>query len=924
MKRLLSKSRFLFSAGLIVSFFAGPLPTSGAGGEESRVAQQGGPRIGRHAETGKVNFIGFDPSDPRPLARPGDDSWTFEGLAEGAIRSYADDFGFGSNDTVRLIRRGEVAGGSSVRYQQLFRGVPVLAGEIIVNLDARGNLRAMAGEISPDLKLSVDPELGREDAADNARAAAAKVYGVDPSSLEASEPSLWIFDERLLRPSPRPATLVWRTEVTPDDLAPIRQLVLVDAARGQVVLQFNQIDSAKNRTIYDNNNNPALGLPGGGPFRTEGGAPSGIADVNAAYDYSGHTYDFFFTHHGRDSIDGAGMGLVSTTRYCNPAYACPYENAFWNGAQMVYGQGYASADDVVGHELTHGVTENESSLFYYYQSGAINESFSDVWGEFIDQTNGAGDDTPGVKWLMGEDVPGGAIRSMSNPPAYGDPDKMTSVNYYEGAGDNGGVHWNSGINNKAAFLMTDGGAFNGETVSALGITKVAAIYYEVQTGLLTSGGDYGDLYHALYQGCLNLVGGADGIVLADCQEVLDAIDAVEMNLQPVADFNTDAAFCPTAGQYPVYRFLDDLESGSGAWGSGALVGSDRWLYGSPYGPFAHSGDDFLYADDYPDSVTDTYVEMTSPVTVPTGGYLHFDHAYGFDDWAGTVYDGGVLEYSMDGGAWTDAGSLIQVNGYDGTIDSGWGNPLGGRQAFGMDSHGYISSRVNLSSMAGHEVRFRWRMGLDSGVYDWGWWIDDVAIYNCVTPTFNDVPPDHWGFVYIELIYQDGFVAGCSADPPLYCPENGMTRAEGAVFVERGIHGGGYLPPDPGSQVFADVPLTEWYAKWATGLWDDGYTAGCGTDPLIYCPLVTHSRAEGAVFYLRMLNGAGYVPPTPSVQIFSDVPLTEWYAKWVNAAWEAGIVLACATTPDLMYCPNDALDRSTAAYMMVQSKELLGP
>jgi hypothetical protein len=216
------------------------------------------------------------------------------------------------------------------------------------------------------------------------------------------------------------------------------------------------------------------------------------------------------------------------------------------------------------------------------------------------------------------------------------------------------------------------------------------------------------------------------------------------------------------------------------------------------------------------------------------------------------------------------------------------------------------------------------MGLDNGVYDWGWWIDDVAIYNCVTPTFNDVPPDHWGFVYIELIYQDGFVAGCSADPPLYCPENGMTRAEGAVFVERGIHGGGYLPPDPGSQVFADVPLTEWYAKWATGLWDDGYTAGCGTDPLIYCPLVTHSRAEGAVFYLRMLNGAGYVPPTPSVQIFADVPLTEWYAKWVNAAWEAGIVLACATTPDLMYCPNDALDRSTAAYMMVQSKELLGP
>ena len=106
-----------------------------------------------------------------------------------------------------------------------------------------------------------------------------------------------------------------------------------------------------------------------------------------------------------------GMTLVSTTRYCPNSSHCPYANAFWNGDQMVYGAGFASADDVVGHELTHGVTESTSNLFYYYQSGAINESFSDVWGEFIDQTNGAGTDTARVKWLIGEDIPGlGAIR----------------------------------------------------------------------------------------------------------------------------------------------------------------------------------------------------------------------------------------------------------------------------------------------------------------------------------------------------------------------------------------------------------------------------------------------------------------------------------------------------------------------------------
>ena len=122
------------------------------------------------------------------------------------------------------------------------------------------------------------------------------------------------------------------------------------------------------------------------------------------------------------------MQLVSTIDFCPDRTSnCPYENAFWDGAQMVYGDGFATADDVVGHELTHGVTEFSSHLFYYQQSGAINESMSDVFGEYIDLVNGAGTDTPAVRWLMGEDIPGfGAIRDMENPPAFGDPDRMLS------------------------------------------------------------------------------------------------------------------------------------------------------------------------------------------------------------------------------------------------------------------------------------------------------------------------------------------------------------------------------------------------------------------------------------------------------------------------------------------------------------------
>ncbi len=190
-------------------------------------------------------------------------------------------------------------------------------------------------------------------------------------------------------------------------------------------------------------------------------------------------------------------------------------------------------------------------------------------------------------------------------------------------------------------------------------------------------------------------------------------------------------------------------------------------------------------------------------------------------------------------------------------------------------------------------------------------------------TFVDVPRDHWAYDYIEILYQGGYVAGCSADPLMYCPENSMTRAESAVLVERGIHGAGYLPVNPTQAIFADVPLWEWFAKWATGLWNDAYTAGCGTDPLVYCPLQEHTRTEGTVFFLRMMNSAGYAPPDPS-GIFADVSVDFWGAKWIEAAYNAGLITACETSPQLKFCPDDLLDRAMAAYMMVQAKGLNVP
>ncbi len=224
----------------------------------------------------------------------------------------------------------------------------------------------------------------------------------------------------------------------------------------------------------------------------------------------------------------------------------------------------------------------------------------------------------------------------------------------------------------------------------------------------------------------------------------DALDAVQMNAQPATNFNPEAAPCPTYGTYPKITFSDDLENGTGNWvfDNGSYP---RWQYNSPYGVFAQSGQHSLYADDYPqDGYQSTDARATLvPFTVPANGYLWFAQAYDFEYDSYGYYDGGLLEYSKDNGVtWTDAAPLIQSNGYKGVLSYEYGNPLGNRSAFVGTSHGYISTRLNLASLAGQSVSFRWRMGLDRDFAAWGWWVDNVQVYTCQATTFADVPFSH--------------------------------------------------------------------------------------------------------------------------------------------------------------------------------------
>lgn len=725
----------------------------------SGLASELGPgvSVSRQGETGKVGFIGTEPGDAIDVGLPA--SASAVRVAKSFIDSYAKGFGVDeAGASLKLSGTNRAAGdGTAVHLHQFQNGLPVLGGELTVSLNTDDQVLSVLGETSPSPSVSSAATVNADEAIAAAIGTVAREKHVSADELTASVPKLQVYDPRLLSaPGPlQQARTAWVLEVTSTDKVsePIDVFAVVDAELGAVALHFDQIKKALNRSVCDAVNIPGTRYPCTAPFaRIEGQGATGNSDVDHAYDYAGDTHNFFFSRFGRDSLDGAGLPLLSTVRYCDPSLACPYQNAFWDGSQVVYGQGFADADDVVGHELAHGFTDFTSHLFYYAQSGAINESMSDVFGEYIDQTNAAGTDTPAVEWKLGEDIPRiGAIRDMKTPGAFGDPDRMTSASYTADVGetDAGGVHINSGVNNKAAYLLVDGsagepgGTFNGQTIGAIGITKAARIYYETETAMLGSASDYADLGNALNQACTNLIGTV-GITAGDCTNVSRSVQATEMATNPTNSPTVTAPTC-TPGS-PVNVFSDDLENtGSGNWTSAATKGFNSWFYPQNPNPFgfdatyATSGTTNIFGGDR-STLSDSAIRTTNAIAVPANAFLRYNHSYGFEDKLSTAYDGGVVEYSTAGagGPWTDAGSLFDsASGYNGTISPDFENPLAGRSAFVRESNGYGASRLNLSSLAGQNVMFRFRIGSDIEVKDYGWFIDDVSIYTCaVLPTLS--------------------------------------------------------------------------------------------------------------------------------------------------------------------------------------------
>jgi murein DD-endopeptidase MepM/ murein hydrolase activator NlpD len=186
------------------------------------------------------------------------------------------------------------------------------------------------------------------------------------------------------------------------------------------------------------------------------------------------------------------------------------------------------------------------------------------------------------------------------------------------------------------------------------------------------------------------------------------------------------------------------------------------------------------------------------------------------------------------------------------------------------------------------------------------------------PTFADVPADHWARTFIETLYRAGITEGCTTNPLQYCPNVSVSRAQMAVFLERGIHGPAYAPPDVGGSTgFGDVPASYWAAAFIKQLAADGITSGCGSGN--YCPESPVTRAQMAVFLLRSKYGASYTPPDIGAGTgFGDVPASYWAAAFIKQLVAEGITVGCGGGN---YCPESPVTRDQMAVFLVRTFSL---
>ncbi|WP_375758967.1 M4 family metallopeptidase [Corallococcus exercitus] len=401
---------------------------------------------------------------------------SLEQAAAPALAAVAPVFRLRPEDLVLQRARRDAEGNHHLRYRQTKNGLDVIGGELLLHARPDGTVFMVNGSARDGVSVSARPQVTAADAAE----AALKDTRGTGLSLQ-GEPRLVY-----LRTEAGPLRLAWETRVAGqgEDL-PLRDRVYVSATDSTVLLRAPEIHGLLSRKVYSYNGT----LPGK-LVRVDWPSYDSIVDAN--FDMLGYTYNCYQVNFGRASYDGSDHPLISTVHFLNQ-----YSNAYWDGNQLVYGDGdgvntgpLGVDGDVTVHELTHAVTETESNLTYAGQSGALSEALSDTFSAYCQSWQSGTWSTSAEVWKIGEGIwtppiPGDALRYMDDPVKDG-----ASIDHASDYTSSTDVHYGSGVPNLAFALLSKGGTHpRGRSnihVPAIGVQRAGAIWYRANTEIFIS------------------------------------------------------------------------------------------------------------------------------------------------------------------------------------------------------------------------------------------------------------------------------------------------------------------------------------------------------------------------------------------------------------------------------------------------------
>jgi thermolysin len=619
------------------------------------------------------------------------------------------------------------------RVRQTVQGIPVWEGEAIVHLKADGSLSTVTDSLKESIAVNTQPNFGGKEAIQYAT----RMFKGGDNLIAQSEADLWIFraDDR--------DHLVWRVRIdnSNDQFKPSMPVVFIDAQTGDKVYGYDNLQTGTGPSRYSGTVTINTSVSGttyymedltrkqgtfnmnntGNTSTGTGGTQSRYTDTDDVWNTTAQqagvdahygaakTFDYYQNVHGRNGIDG-NSGPGTTTAAANSAisllvsrvhFGASYNNAFWNGSNMTYGDGDGSqftpltTIDICGHEMTHGVTERTAALTYASESGALNESWSDIMGSMV-ELYADGGVVSADTWKIGEDAytpgtSGDALRSMSNPNSVGDPDHY-SVRVYQGActpsnaNDQCGVHTNSSISNHAYYLIAAGGTnrVSGIAVTGIGTSAAERIFYRALTVYMTASTNFAGARTATLSAATDLYGTGstqyNGVAQGWC--------AVGVGTCPGGGTPT-----PTPTATPTGSEL--LVNGGFEGSASPWVGSGTgYFYVNP-GNYPHGGTGYIYFGVNNSVTGQSYQQVTIPSTA-AGTLTFWLNTTTSETTTTTQYDKLFVEVR------NTAGTLLATLATYSNLNGG---------SAGV----YSQKSLNMSAYKGQTVRVQFRSTTDSSL-----------------------------------------------------------------------------------------------------------------------------------------------------------------------------------------------------------------